>query len=399
MAQTINHVEKEFIFDTTREDESEFVIVSDVRRISSTLASQSEEFLQFRCEETFPERSNVSVYFRFRGHPMTFKTRVRKSTPGSLTLRQPRVLYRDLSRRYERIETPAGIGVSFLHKGRRVSLAFPESTRYVEVETPNTVKDFDASRLQALLESFRVDAQQHATEAKIVMFRARSPSSPQEKIVARTGKVLMLPFYSGKPDELSELASENLLSAAEITEDADALEKAVAGLKSQGLHHEMYCPIMYLQYVVGYLYFIKTGRDTAGFDTAAVEFALQMAHVFAYSLKANGYFASDESVPEYLTTDLIDISATGILFSCPTEEVDLSLYTDIEIMLSIDEAGVPIIGRVVRKFADETRTFYGVNFLRIAEPDRDRLVERLYGKDSTSGFLVPTADEGATSPE
>ena len=399
MAQTINHVEKEFIFDTTREDESEFVVVSDVRKIPATLVSQTDELLQFRCDETCPERTNVSVYFRFRGHPMTFKTRVRKSTPGSLTLLQPRVLYRDLSRRYERIETPAGIGVSFLHKGRRVSLAFPESTRYVEVDAPNTLKEFDASRLQALLESFRVDARQYATEAKIVMFRARSPSTPQEKIVAGNGKILMLPFFSGKPDELSDLASENLLTAGELAEDAAALEKAVAALKAEGLHHEMYCPIMYLQYVVGYLYFIKTGRDTAGFDTVAIEFALQMAHVFAYSLKANGYFAADEPVPEYLATDLIDISATGILFSCPTEQVDLSLYTDIEVVLSIDDHDVPIIGRVVRKFADATRTFYGVNFLRIAEPDRDRLVERLYGRDRTSGFLVPAPETDATPSE
>lgn len=155
--------------------------------------------------------------------------------------------------------------------------------------------------------------------------------------------------------------------------------------------------------MVGYLYLVKSGRDVARFDARAIEFVLQLSRILAYSLKANGYFRGRPVKEEYEDASLIDISGSGVLFSYPTDGPSLSLYEDIELRLQLDGQEIPAAGRVMRKFRDSGRMYFGVQFTDLDTESMERLFDRLYGTeyrgDIDSIGLVDHPDPEAESYE
>ena len=96
------------------------------------------------------------------------------------------------------------------------------------------------------------------------------------------------------------------------------------------------------------------------------------------------------------TAELIDISASGLLFCLPLAEFDefFQLFNDMNFTLHVGDREVNILGRIMRKFNDQGRLYLGVMFLDIQEADRSFLVEYLYGSTEPPDFY-PSAEEWA----
>ena len=400
MSQRVQRIEKEFVFSNLLERKTPLEVHAGTLRVGVVMTENSERQIRLvkmkSAEHRLRKGQEVSVYFRFRGKPMTFKSWVLDFNDESIVVRQPEYLYRELSRGFERIVHPRGLSVSFMMQGEQVNLNYPASETYEPVEPPDYDPGFDATKIADLMKNFRERAREYASESKIIMFRERQPQTMQELLVARSGRMLVVPLYGGDTTSLSPTVRERLLSQDDIVEiqkeagnepfgALEELRKVSRRLNDEGIHRELYCPVLYHQYVVGYLYLMKGGGDVTEFSPKALEFTVTIARILAYALQVNGYFREQSRQVEYDEAELIDISGSGVLFSYPKEGPTMSLYADIDLQISIEDRKIHARGRVMRKFGDSQRTYFGVQFTEINAEDMSALFDRLYGEEYRGG--------------
>ncbi|GHV74108.1 hypothetical protein AGMMS49940_14100 [Spirochaetia bacterium] len=115
-------------------------------------------------------------------------------------------------------------------------------------------------------------------------------------------------------------------------------------------------------------------------------------------LKTNGYFDAGMLTNKSFTGAILDISASGLLFSYPSSELTSAMLPDEELAVTLS---VPIkpggavrtikaAARIVRRFTDQTTNYFGCQFLDIAPEDIRFLFEFIYGKPFT-GNATDTA--------
>jgi len=390
----IKRIEKEFILKDVFEKQLPLEIHLGEERLKAFVEELTEERLKLRLpDEILPsDIGDVTVFFRFRNNPITFTSRVFSCDGAVVEIGQPAELIRDLSRTFERIKSPKGVSVSFLFKGKQVRLDYPDSDQYDPVETPEFDPGFNATRIGDLLKSFRERAGRFATENKIVMLRERVPETFQEKLVAASGKMLILPFYPSEAQIRSSEVRERILNQDEIIaregengEDMftvlERLTRVIDANRYKRIWHELYCPILYHQYVVGYLYLMRSGSEQEKFEPATFEFVLQYSRILAYALKVNGYFRAEPMIDEFGSAELIDISGSGLLFSYPPEGPEILLYTDLDLRIKLSDQTIPVRGRVMRSYNDADRVYIAIQFIELDPDDMELLFEHIYGKD------------------
>ena len=218
MGSEIKRIEKEFILKNLHEKRTPLEIHLSEERLQAFIDRFDQERLVLVLPDDIlpPELTEVTVFFRFRNNPMTFTSKILQAHEGKIEIAQPEELFRDLSRSFERITSPKGVSVTFLFKGKQVRLDYPDSDQYDPVEEPELDAGFDATRIADLLKAFRERAGRFASENKIVMLRERTPTSFQEKLVAKTGKIVALPFYAAEAQIRSVEVRERILSQDEI---------------------------------------------------------------------------------------------------------------------------------------------------------------------------------------
>jgi len=390
----IRRIEKEFILKDVHERRTPLEIHISEERLQAYIASLDEEQLVLSLpDDILPSGlSELTVFFRFRNNPMTFTSKVLECEDSRVVVAQPKELFRDLSRAFERIKAPKDVSVTFLFKGQKVRLDYPDSDQYDPVEEPELDAGFDATRISDLLKAFRERAGRFATESKIVMLRGRTPSTFQEQMVAKSGKILVLPFYSAEvqirsPEVRDRLLSQDEIIAYEAEEGEDMftvlerIGKIIDDNRARRVWHELYCPILYHQYVVGYLYLMRSDTEQEKFEPATFEFILQYARILAYSLKANGYFRAEPVVDEFGAAELIDISGSGLLFSYPPDGPEILLYTDLDLRITFGAETIPVRGRVMRSYNDSDRVYIAIQFIELDPDDMEKLFSHIYGRE------------------
>jgi hypothetical protein len=170
--------------------------------------------------------------------------------------------------------------------------------------------------------------------------------------------------------------------------EGSALERSRAEKTAAGIVSELYCPILYYQYVVGYVYLMNDEERKTCLDYRTVDFAWEFSHILAYSLKVNNYFKLDDDyVADPYKPQVVDLSAGGCLLSMPksTFKVKLQSGSVLDINISRDDAAdsVTMKGRVARKFDDRDNEYYGVAFLNAEQDALVELRKSLYADDSS----------------
>lgn len=394
MAHEIKRIEKEFILKNVCEARTPLELHVGSERLQAIIERFDEERVWIRlADDVFPEElDSLTAFFRFRNNPMTFTTRVLDHSDEVAELAQPDELFRDLARSFERIKAPRDVAVTFLFKGQTVQLDYPDSDQYESAEDPGIEPGFDTSQISELLRAFRERSARFATENKIIMFRERKPESFQERLIARSGKILVMPFYATESQIRSADIRERILTQDEIIaikaeegEDMFAvleqIGKVVESNRENRIWHELYCPILYRQYVVGYMYLIRSDADQERFEAPVFDFVIQFGRILAYSLKVNGYFKAQPRLNEFGSAELIDISGSGLLFSYPPDGPDILLYTDLELKITIGDRSAPARGRVMRKYQDAGRLYIAIQFIELDQSDMELLLDHIYGDD------------------
>ncbi len=338
----------------------------------------------------FQSWDRVSGYLHFRGQAFSFKSRVAKVEGQRLYLEVPESACRGLERKFVRMPPPRGMSVDFFLQSGEFTLNFPICEEYSAVELPPYNDAFDLSSMNSLVESFRARAATMSSDSRTIMFRKRKPESFEEILVSKLGKVLYIPSTrSGLPvkdpypeGRLITKAMEEDYEGTEIFISGSRMERLLAEKTAREIHSEIWTPVLYYQYVVGYVFMQNQGDRKVSLDLGAVDLSWEFAHILAYFLKTHNYF-DDQAVSKErdpFKASVVDVSASGMLIAMPHGNLSVVLKNQslIDLIIKLDDWHAHCTARIMRRYSDERTVYYGLQFSELRNETRRRLYEFLY---------------------
>jgi hypothetical protein len=421
MATNLRRIEKEFVLGSARDGGVKLLLLAGSGEWPCGIKAMTDESLTMSHSMPLRLLKRSQVYeFRFvyREQPMAFRARVLDVRESSLTVEMPQTVYKNLGRRYSRRAPPGELSVSFSFRGDRYELSFPTTREFEPVAEPEPSSAFDPHDIRALVRDFNDRAADFASERSVRMFKERKPESLEEKVIVRTGKIYYLPTAIGglpvidpyvQPRIVTRTILEDYLREQGVRDDLveDEVVRFERSKKNSGLLSELMVPLLFQEYVIGYVRLANRQAGKPPFDLGVLETFHQFAKVLAYSLKTNGYFRNAPKKGDDYAADVIDISAGGVLFSNASHELSTSLLPGSSISLALKARNrvVKATALVKRVYRDATRSYFGVEYSQIAPEDFRFLFESLYGRDFTDedamgieGLGVKVPVKGASPP-
>jgi hypothetical protein len=395
MGTKLNRIEQEFVLNTLIDENIPFQLHAKTADYEAFLKSYDEKTMIFHLlsESVLQEGEDVRFYFLFQNNMHSFGGHIRGIDGNRVHITFPSGIYKALQRKHERIKDPTGISASFLLKGKSIELDFPKTDSYAIVEKPLTSMKFDESSISNLMGEFRRRMKDLASQSRLVMFREREPSGFEETLLFKSAKVLWIPstqepFPIEDPFPDRRLITRDQLDEVVIQGDDEQIitsiniNELLHRKYESGIYSEIYCPILYHQYLIGYVHIQNKVEKREKLGIGLVEYAFQFSKVLCYSLQANGYFSQVKAKEKKYETGIIDISASGLLFTHPEQELtrELLVHTDITLNLQVKQRSMSIGCRVTRKFTDRDRLYIGLQFLDILPEDFRFLYETIYNR-------------------
>ena len=352
----------------------------------------------------FNKEDKINVYFSYFTLVMNFFATITEIKKNQIIASYPLTIYKNLSRKYTRVAPPENSKVVFSMKGEKFQLDFPKTEEYNSVDFPEfKVEEFAVNNIPQLINDFRKKILESVTHVNIVIYRKQKPESFEEQLLSQSGRVLYIPSVNQEIPSFVEVENVPILTKESIDDyipDAQKLLKASNTEKSNnGVNSELYCPILYFEYVVGYIHLQNKGIKQIKMKKDVIEFTYQFSKVIAYALKVSGYFDHGKvEVQERYENTIVDISASGLLFESNSNKLKklILLYADIKIELILGDKIIPINSRVARKFENENTAFFALAFLKMDPKDFEYLFYLVYGREITNKDMEKW--EGGTPP-
>ena len=412
MASQINRIEKEFIFKNMQKQLVELSLHGYHLELTCLLKDFTEERLTLKLLEktkkSLQREQGLQFFFAFQNNYYTFETKVISHTAEILIVENPRFIYRDPQRKYVRLKL-TGLKVFFLLEGEKVELEFPKTETFVLTGKPEYADDFNPESIVKLINTFRTYVKDKVTEHRIVMYRDKSPQSLEERLLIKTAKAFWIPSTEEDlplhdPDFLGNIivkkeVEDFLMSSGTPkylvrSEIAHLLDKKA----KSNVFSEIYCPILYQEYAVGFIYLINRKPRNEKLSSELLKYVLQFSRVLSYSLEINGYYRQHRKADVQHQALVIDISAAGLLFATSEETVykKINLYNDLDLNIFLEERRVVFSSRIMRKLQDNKNYYFGAQFMKASDDDFHYLFEFLYGKPYTTE--AANLWEGGTPP-
>ena len=349
-------------------------------------------------------RKKMDLMFDYKGQVIIFTIEANAIKDDLVTALTPEYLFKNLDRSYSRVSNPDDLNVQFTFQGDRYSLHYPKIQEYEGGDIGEWMNKVDPSNLQGLVDQMAAYIRTVASGYKMVIFKDVKPVSTEERIVAETGKSLYLPstlanFPQADPYPKKRLITEEIFRRYLETTGVDMqyLDNAVSRFVKQkfdaGFFSDAWVPILFQEYVIGYIHIWINQEGKLPFDYNMIETIYQFAKILAYSLKINGYFNSGRIKNEPFEGKIVDISASGLLFAYPHSGLSSALLPDSElaVCLSAPRRNIRAAAKIVRRYKDNAMGYFGCRFLDMAPEDMRFLFEYLYGKpftDENASFVV-----------
>ncbi|MFP4266817.1 MAG: PilZ domain-containing protein [Spirochaetaceae bacterium] len=399
MGEEVGRIEKEYILTNLSEQRLDIDIHTTTSTIRGILADIDSSELSIECEEKdlekVKEKEYVRVYFGYFGHTMTFETKIKK-VANPLKLEYPKGLVKNLERKFERIPSPEGLSLSFMYEDVMVELEFPKTEDYREVNEPLVSEYFDEGSIEGLIAQFREKAREFSDLSGIKMLRGKEPSTFEEQCIVETGKSIFLPKTANGFPEKESLEGRSVISRDMFPDptESDSLrcgknlhtaQRYVKQKAEKGISSEIYCPVVYQNYVVGYVYLANRSGESAPFSLKTLDFAVEFSYILAFTLKKHGYFSSEKKAVKEFYPEIVNVSGSGVLFAYPSGELTaaIGVYTDLELYFHINKRKIKIGSRVMRKYEAGGHVFFGVQFLEMEPEDFRFLFDYVYGRPYT----------------
>ncbi|MCL2764574.1 MAG: PilZ domain-containing protein [Treponema sp.] len=397
MATPVGRIEKEFLFKALYEEKLPVMLVRDRTEYILTLSQPAGHELVFYPDRPLGKLKNNSklvLLFDYRGQVIDFNTEIISQKDDLLYCKAPDTLYKNLDRNYLRVDTPSDLKILFTFRGDRYNLTFPKISEYESIMSEDLVRTLDPRNLTGLIKQIASMLNNFADGYRIVNFKDKKPETTEERIVSETGKTLFIPSTVGflpktDPYPKKRIITEDLFKrylestgvGASYLDDNCA--RFLKNKFNDGIFSDAWVPILFHEYVIGYIHIWIDKQGRLPFDFSVLDNVYQYAKVLAFSLKENGYFEHGKVQNQPFEGRVLDISASGLLFSYPLGNTLLStLLVDAELTVTIEapNRSVHVVARIVRRFKDKSASYFGCRFLNMAPEDMRFLFEHLYGR-------------------
>jgi hypothetical protein len=404
MAKPIKRVEKDFFLNVLYNDQVPIMYLRDRSEYILTLDKPARKELFLKPNRPIGSlniKDKMDLMFKYQGQVISFTVEVSSFEKEGIVAALPEFLYKNLDRAYSRIGVPSDLDVQFTFFGDQYNLAFPRVTEYEEEEIGGFVRDMDSRNLSGLIAQMGSWVQGYADGYKFVIFKNVKPASWEERIIAETGKVLYLPsthvsFLTSDSHPKKRLITEDLFrqylesTGVNPAHTGEAVARFVKGKFDKGIFSDLWVPILFQEYVIGYIHAWISDKNKPPFDYTVVDTLCQFAAVLAYSFHTNGFFEEGKIRDTSFDGRVIDISASGLLFAYPQSGLAsaLQLDTELAVQFSALKRTVSTNARIVRRYRDSTHYYFGCRFLDMVPEDMRFLFEFLYGKPLTDKDAV-----------
>jgi hypothetical protein len=337
---------------------------------------------------------SMELVFDYHGQVIIFSGKPAVVEDDGIVMDVPESLYKNRDRSYIRVNVPADISLQLSFLGDQYFLAFPKVTGYEAGGEP--ADNMSPKNIALLIGQFGGWIKNHASGYKLVLFKDVKPVSIEECVIAETGKTLYLPSLAAalpKEDPYPRkrlITEERFRKYLESTGVApvyidDAVSRFVRSKIEKGFFSDAWVPIPFQQYVIGYIHIWINKPGMPPFDYRVIEAIDQFAKVLAFSLKASGYFASNALQKGPFEGNLIDISASGFLFTYPHSPLADTLLADGALLATFvtPRRTINTTVKIVRRYKDQLRHYFGCRCLDMAAEDMRFLFEYIYGKSMT----------------
>ena len=397
MGVRVGRIVKEFVFKSLVDQGTKVELHGHKKALSARMVEAGTETLSLVPLEgdpsLFAAGEAVRVFFFFQNNYHTFESSLLECSAERLLLRDPEGVYKNPQRKHERIRLVDPVEVSFTLQGEKIELSFPRFEGFAPVEEPVVAESYDARSIHKLVREFRQKVSKPVQSNRIQMMRNRIPTRYEEKVLAATGRILWIPSVEEDFPLRDPFPEERIVTKRDLVRFEETLHTPPHVIPSKlgnllfekqqkGIYSELWCPVLYNEYLVGYIHLANAEGRREKIGKPVVEFVGQFAQVLSHSLKANGYFTDKNTREQRYEARIIDISASGLLFVHPLERLarELTIHTDLDLNLQLGGRKMRIGSRVRRKFQDGGSSYFGAQYMNIDPADFAFLFELLYGK-------------------
>lgn len=406
MIQSVSQIEKEFLIKTIVQNEQP-VRFHGVSTIGTGLitkidrSSMSVDILNTFDDTPFCLFEHITGYFDCHGSKYAFDTTVRNCNQNRILIDPPVKLLKSLQRKFVRVRKPRGVEILFHLANEDIILDYPVCPEYISVEANERTAQNAGEKIPDLVNAFKNQLADKCSNSTIIMFRTKKPELFEEELISKTGKVLFIPSTGAllpKNDPYPEgrIITQGIEESFEDPNyfiEGSKFEKLLVEKKTQAISSEIWCPIVYYQYVVGYINVVNMGAES--FDISMVDYLWDFSRLLALKLKESGYFslATDTIEPRRHRAGILDISPGGMFISLPKTEIRTPIREGSIFAIEIQFAtkNINCSARITRRYDENDSTLYGMSFTDITSGDVSTLYEFLYRRPYSS--IDPVAYE------
>ncbi len=402
MATPIKRIEKDFLLKVLQDEKIPMMCLHNQSEYILVLEKSTRTDIFLRADRPIPglkSRAKVELIFEYRSQVITFTITADTVQGDLITAEAPEFLYKNLDRSFSRVRTPPDLSIQFSFLGDRYFLSFPKIQEYEKAYVNDMLHNLDPRNLSGLIEQMAQSIKNYADNYKLVIFKDVKPKSIEERILAETGKTLFIPTTKGSlpqtdPYPKKRIVTEEMfrhyLEITGVEEDYldDTLRRFLSNKLDQGMISDVWVPVLFHEYVIGYIHVWTDSNEKPSFDFSLVDTLYQFTKVLAYSLKINGYFDSGLIKEKTFEGKVIDISASGLLFTFPHSRLSSSLLVDSELTLKLitSKRTINANAKIVRRYKDSAMGYFGCRFLDILPEDMRFLFEFIYGKPFSANY-------------
>ena len=406
MAKPVKRIEREFLLKVIYDEQIPLIYLKNQTQYILFACKPDKEQIVFKTETPIKGlriNRKLNLMFDYMGQIISFQVKVLSIEGEQIYTNEPEILYKNLDRSFSRVPEPEGLQVKFTFLKDRYSLMYPKINEYEEVLDQDAfMQSLDPMDLNSLIDQMESWFKNYATGYKVVIFKDVKPSTIEERILAETGKAFYLPTTIGSFPETDPYPKKRLITKDVFLRYLESIgipkkireehmENFINEKNSEGIFSDLWMPILFQEYVVGYIrIWIKVDSSLPFFDYAIVDTLFQFGKVLAFSLRLNQYFEDGKLENMPFGGEIIDISASGLLFTQTISDISSKLMIDTELSVSLitSERTVETNAKIVRHYKDKTHEYFGCNFVNMAPNNLNYIFEKIYGR--------PFSEEDAT---
>ena len=399
MSIPVKNIEKEFLLKMLYDQRLPVILKKNKAEYILFLERQTKKELVFSANKPIDKlikMEKLNFLFDYHGKIIIFTSALMQINGNMLTFAMPDYLYKDLDRMFPRVEVPAGMKIHFSFPEERLDLPFPRVMEYESGDTEDIFKNIDLKNFSIIVYQMSSLVKRIATAYKLVFFKDTKPSTLEELIVSKTGKAMYLPSVeSGLPLEdpfpekriiTKDIFKTYLESTGVSVSNFDELYlKYINSKADKGILSALWVPIPFQEYIIGYIFIWSSEKGKVPLEPKVIEIIYQYAKLLAQSLKVNDYFKDGKIRSDIFEEKIVDISITGLMFTCPPSDLSSLLLkgSNIIVKMIFEDKTLNVNAKITRRFNDDSLWHIGCRFMDMKKEDYKKLFEYIYNKPFT----------------